>query len=234
MTPSRKSADSGFAGDDRCEALFDALSDRLAARDKPGAVSAAVAAVRGGGVSVDQLYRDVLAPLLVGVGARWQSGQVHVWEEHFTSGAVRTIIESLYGEVQQARLSWPPNGRSVVLACPPDEAHDLGLRMLADRFEMAGWTAYFLGPDAPVTEIVEAARDVGAELVCLSVSTHFHRLNAREAYETLRAQLPGVTVAVGGPAFARERDGWTADEIVDVERLLEGESAGPPVASPDA
>ena len=182
--------------------------------------------MREGGVSIDQLYRDVLAPLLVCVGARWQSGQLHVWEEHFASATVRTIIEIALRDVQKAHLSWPPNGRTVVLACPPDEAHDLGLRMLADRFEMVGWTAYFLGPDAPVTEIVQAARDVEAELVCLSVSTHFHRLAVRETYDTLRAQLPGVTVAVGGPAFARERDGWTADEIVDVERLLESDGDG--------
>jgi hypothetical protein len=58
------------------------------------------------------------------------------------------------------------------------------------------------------------------------VSTHFHRLSLREAYDTVHAQLPGVMIAVGGPAFARERDGWTADEVVDVERLLDGAEPG--------
>jgi MerR family transcriptional regulator, light-induced transcriptional regulator len=226
MTASHTGSDGGFAGDDRCETLFDALSERLASRDKPGAVAAAVTAVRDGEVTIDALYRDVLAPLLVGVGSRWQAGQMHVWEEHFVAATVRTIIEALYVDVQKARISWPPIGRTVVLACPPDETHDIGLRMLADRFEMVGWTAFFLGPDAPVAEVVQAARDVEADLVCLSVSTHFHRLSLRETYDTVHAQLPGVMIAVGGPAFARERDGWTADEVVDVESLLDGAEPG--------
>jgi len=86
---------------------------------------------------------------------------------------------------------------------------------------MAGWTAYFLGPDTPVTEIVAGAREMKAELVCLSASTHYHRVGLREVFDTVRAQLPGVMVAVGGPAFAFEREGWAADEVADVERLLE-------------
>jgi len=227
MPPRKRTPDSGYAGDDRCEALFDLLSERLAAHDKAGAVAAAVAAVGDGEISIDQLYRDVLAPLLAGAGERWQKGELRVWEEHVASAAARTIIESLYDDVQRARASWPPIGRTVVLACPPDETHDLGLRMLADRFEMVGWTAVYLGPDTPLAEIIAAARDVAADLVCLSASTHFHRLNLREVYDTLRAQLPGVGIAVGGPAFARERDGWSPDEVADVERLLEsGGDAG--------
>jgi MerR family transcriptional regulator, light-induced transcriptional regulator len=146
MTASDKSPHGSFAGDDRCETLFDALSERLAARDKPGAVAAAVTAVGDGAVTIDELYRDVLAPLLVGVGSRWQEGEMHVWEEHFVAATVRTIIEALYAVVQKARISWPPIGRTVVLACPPDETHDIGLRMLADRFEMVGWPPSSWGP----------------------------------------------------------------------------------------
>jgi len=221
MSSSEHTAEGGFAGDDRASELFDLLGGLIVARDRAAAVAAATVAVREGRVSIDELYDDVLAPLLAGIGGRWQKGELHVWEEHLASAAVRTIVEGLHPDVQQARASWPPIGRSVVLACPPEEAHDLGLRMLADHFEMAGWTAYFLGPDTPVTEIIQAVRDVEADVLCISVSTHFHRVSLRDIYDTLRAQLPDVTVAVGGPAVAREPEGWGADEVVDVERLLE-------------
>ena len=40
----------------------------------------------------------------------------------------------------------------VVMAAPDDEYHDLGLRMLADRFTLAGWRSHFLGAAVPVGE----------------------------------------------------------------------------------
>jgi MerR family transcriptional regulator, light-induced transcriptional regulator len=207
--------------DDACVALFDALSEALEAHDRETAIAAVVEAVDDGRVSVEQLYRDVLAAVLASSGERWRLGQLHVWQEHFVSATVRTIVELMHDHVRQAYLSWPPHGRAVLLACPPDETHDLGLRMLADRFAMGGWNAYFLGSDTPVSEIIAAGRELTVDLVCLSSSTHFHRLTLREVYDTVRAQLPGVRVVAGGPAFAAHTEGWDPEELVDVEALLE-------------
>ncbi len=203
----------------------------LAAHDKPVAVRAAVEAVSGGRVSVVELYRGVLMPLLVDVGDRWRAGERHVWEEHLASATVRTIVELVYPEVLRARAAGTPDGRSVLLASPPEEAHDLGLRMIADRFEMAGWTAYFLGADTPVDELVDAAAALHVDAVALSSSTHFHRLAVRHCVDELKRRLPGVSVWVGGPAFARDREGWADDEVLDLEALLgeergDGEPAG--------
>ena len=114
----------------------------------------------------------------------------------------------------------PASLRSVLLACPPEEAHDLGLRMVSDRFDMAGWTTYFLGPDTPVEEIADAAGRLGVHAVVMSSSTHWHRLAVRHAVDELKRALPNVDVWVGGPAFALGAEGWSADEIVDLEALL--------------
>ena len=75
----------------------------------------------------------------------------------------------------------------MLLACPPEENHDLGLRMVADRFDMAGWTTYFLGADTPVDEIADAAARLGVDAVVLSSSTHFHRVALRRAVDELSA-----------------------------------------------
>jgi len=201
----------------------------LAAHDKPVAVRTAVEAVSSRRVSVEQLYRDVLMPLLKDIGGRWQVGERHVWEEHLASAAVRTIVELVYPEVLKARAGAAPGGRSVLLANPPEESHDLGLRMIADRFEMAGWTAYFLGADTPVEELVDAAKALRVDAVALGSSTHFHRLALRHCVDELKRCLPGVAVWVGGPAFARDREGWAADELLDLDALLrEGSGHGEP------
>jgi methanogenic corrinoid protein MtbC1 len=184
------------------------LVARLRENDKPGAVRAAVAAVA-----------DVLTPLLVDTGSAWQSGQVAVWQEHLASAAVRTIVESLYHDVLRIRAAAKPVGMTVLLACPPGETHDLGLRMVSDRFDMAGWTAFFLGADTPAAQIVDAARSLGVDAVVISSSTHFHRVALRTFMDQLRGELPGVRLWVGGPAFAHDRD-WPAEELPDLELLL--------------
>ncbi len=204
----------------------EAVRAALLAHDKAGAVRAAVDAVDGGAVDVATLYREVLVPVLAETGAAWQRGERHVWEEHLASAAVRTIVEALYPRVLGAKAAAPPAGRSVLLACPPEEAHDLGLRMLADRFDLAGWTTYFLGADTPPEEIADAARVLGVDAVALSSSTHFHRLAVRHFVDELKRLLPGVDVWVGGPAFAHDREGWSDDELLDVEALLGGGGAG--------
>ena len=50
---------------------------------------------RRAAIDVPTLYRDVLAPLLVDEGERWQRGDEHVWEEHYSTAVLRTIVEAL-------------------------------------------------------------------------------------------------------------------------------------------
>jgi hypothetical protein len=43
--------------------------------------------------------------------------------------------------------------------------------------------------------------------------------------DTLKKELPGIDVWVGGPAFAGALTGWLTEEIVNLDELLGG-SAG--------
>jgi len=192
------------------------LDERLAAHDKPGAVSVVLEAVERGEIEMPALHA-LLGELLVDIGAAWQDGTCAVWEEHLASGTVRTIVEALY-----PRLARPASApaRTVVLACPQDESHDLGLRMLSDRFELAGWRTQMVGADTPSGEIVAAARALGAELIVLSASTHFHRVRIKTILDDLHSALPGVRVVVGGAAFTSDCCGLDDDEMMRPEEFF--------------
>jgi methanogenic corrinoid protein MtbC1 len=200
--------------------LYAELADHLARHDKAAAVRTAVEAVTGGRVTVMELYGQVLQPLLVETGHSWQRGKVAIWQEHLATATVRAIVEILYPVVLRIRAAAKPSGRSVLLACPPEEHHDLGLRMVADRFDMAGWRTYYLGADTPSEEIVDAARRLGVDAVVLTSSTHFQRLILRHAVDLIKEALPDVDVWVGGAAFVHHREGWTAGELVDLDEIL--------------
>jgi len=203
------------------------LVRKLLAHDKAGAVSVALVAIRDGVLSIPDLYVHVLGPALVEIGTSWQQGRTAVWEEHLASSAVRTIVEALYPEVVRLRAAVPTAGRTALLACPPEEGHELGLRMLADRLMLAGWRVYYLGPDTPADEIAAAARGVDADAVVLSSSTHYHRLRLRALVDELAAGLPGVNVWIGGPAFTGPCDDWAAEHLFPAHEVFAGD---PPAA----
>lgn len=206
--------------DEEIATLSATLLEYLGIHDADGAIAAAVEAVESGRVSVENLYCAVLVPLLFDVGGRWHAGQLHVWEEHLESAAVRAIIEGVRPSVRAAHevvLAAHPDApaRHALFACPPEEWHVLSLRMLADRFSMKGWESYYLGANVPVSEIVAAACALKAEIVVLTAATHYERLQLRELVDGIQAQLPGVRLLAAGPAFARDQANWSADEILD-------------------
>jgi methanogenic corrinoid protein MtbC1 len=212
-------------GEDHAE-LREAVAAALRDHDRAKAVSIAAEAVHSGAIEVTALYRDVLVPLLRETGASWSSGELRVWEEHLASQAVRSIVEVVYPAVLEKKAEAGASGRSVLLACPPEEAHDLGLRMVADRFDMAGWTTHFLGADTPPEEIAAAARALAVDAVVLSSSTHYHKAALRRVVGRLCEELPGVSVWVGGPAFAHDREGWSDEQLLDLDTLLGSSSRG--------
>jgi len=224
--PERSAEGASAAAPRTAAELYDVLADHLAAHDKPAFVRTAVEAVSSGAVGIAQLYREVLTPLLVDAGSSWQRGHLAIWEEHLASAMVRCVVEIVYPGVLKAKAAVAPAGRSVLLASPPEEGHDLGLRMVSDRFDMAGWTTYFLGADTPLDQVADAARRLGVDALVLSSSTHYHRVALRRHVDYLKERLPGVDVWVGGPAFALNTDGWTTHELLDLEALL-GASPAP-------
>lgn len=199
--------------------LLRALGDRVDALDRSGAVALMLDAVAEGRITIPDLYTQVLGPYLAAIGSQWQHGTENVWQEHFASHVVRTIIGALHPSVICDAAAVPVHGETVLLACPPDEQHDIGLRMLADRFELAGYRAIFLGADVPISEIVAAGRAVGATIVAMSVSTVFERVELRRFVDGVHAGLPSARLMLGGPAFARNTAEWTDIALVDPAEL---------------
>lgn len=188
------------------------LEHAITRHDRAGALASALGAVDAGAISLPELYR-LLGEMLVDTGRDWRSGRVEVWQEHYLSGVVRTIVESCASRVEaQAPVD---RERTVILAAPAEEHHDLGLRMLTDRFILAGWRAHFLGADVPLAQLTAAVTAFSAEAVALSASTHFHRLTLRSYVSGLHHTHPGLRIWVGGPAFAHEHDDWAEAMVLD-------------------
>jgi DNA-binding transcriptional MerR regulator len=141
--------------------------------------------------TIGSLLRDVILPYLHELGARWERGEISVAQEHFASGVLR-------GRLLGLGRGWGLGmGSLAVLACLPGEQHDIGLISFGLALRAHGWRIVYLGPDCPVENVAEAARQVEARLVVLSaVSADRVELVLPELEKLARDR----TVAIGGAA----------------------------------
>ena len=139
--------------------------------------------------TIDALLSEVVIPFLRDVGDRWERGELSVAQEHFASNLLRGRLLGL------ARGWGGGSGRRVLLACPPDERHDLGLIAFGLALRARGWRIDFLGSDTPVESVVRAARVVRPDLLVMSAS-------APDLLTAVAAELAALsrehTVAVAG------------------------------------
>ena len=172
-----------------------AMSQSLLAGERAGAEAQVLAAMREGAALVD-VSVDLLQPALYHVGALWQQNRITVAQEHLATSIAQTAMVTGFAAADMA----PPNGRTAAFACVQDNLHTLGLRMVSDAFELAGWDVSFLGADVPNRDLVDFCDAERPELLGLSVSMPPQLPLLRALIERLRAELGNAApqVVVGG------------------------------------
>jgi DNA-binding transcriptional MerR regulator len=189
------------------QARTDTTLDRFQARltgslleqdlESAGQILADVVALYG----VEELILGVLRPALADIGAGWSSGQVSVATEHLASQLIRERL-----------MRWMPagpavyHGPSVVLACAPDEWHDLSLLMFGVLLSRRRWPLSYLGQSVPLPDLAEF---VGSTKPRAVVLVAMHESSA-EGLRRWPDHMPRVAstgippVCIGGRVFTEQ------------------------------
>ena len=141
-------------------------------------------------LSVEGAVREVLLPVMSEVGAGWERDSAAIAREHFATNVVRSRLVGL------ARGWDLGGGRRALLACAPEELHDLGLIAFGIALRARGWRVTYLGANTPVETLAAAAQLVAPDLIVVSASTE-ERL--ARAVPHLRRLAGDHRLAVGGP-----------------------------------
>ncbi len=146
-------------------------------------------------------FEDVLAPLQREVGDRWHAGTLSVAQEHLVSQVVRSrLVSLLHAAPEEGR-------RHAVLACFPDEEHEIGLLGVALRLRHTGVRVTLLGQRVPAEDLGRAVAALRPDLVGLSAVTHRGPEDFRATLaRVMEALPPGVPVWVGGAAARAHPD----------------------------
>ena len=86
----------------------------------------------------------VVQPSLYHIGEEWQANRVSVAKEHMATAI------AVSGDELMGLLRSPPSAmidRRVLLACVAGNNHSVGLRTVADAFQLTGWDVQYLGAD---------------------------------------------------------------------------------------
>jgi len=142
-------------------------------------------------LTVEAALSDVLLPYLHELGDGWARGEVSVAQEHFATTVLR-------GRMFGLARGWGSGlGPAAVLACLPDEHHDLGLIAFGLALRSRGWWIVYLGTDTPLETVEEASRALEPSLVVLNAVTEDR---VAPVAARLRALARHHRVALGGAA----------------------------------
>lgn len=159
----------------------------------------------------DRFLSEILGPLLEEIGTAWCEGRIEVRHEHMASEVIADVLRTLRGTLPRVE-----RGPLVLFATLTGELHGLGLQMGALCAAMVGARTRVLGADTPSAEIAHAAREVGADVVAISVSLAGGGVDTDRELAQLRQQLdPAVRLLVGGRGARVGRRGPRGIEYLD-------------------
>jgi methanogenic corrinoid protein MtbC1 len=156
-------------------------------------------------VPLEVAIRRVLLPVLRELGDGWQAGQISVAQEHFATAILRGRLAGL------ARGWGERSGPHALLACPPEERHDLGLLLFGLLLARRGWSISFLGADTPIAAIGSAVAAQHTDVVVLS-TIDTARLD--RVADELRALASRVRVLLAGPGATKQVAARSGTELL--------------------
>lgn len=155
------------------------------------------------GLSVRDAYLNVLIPAQRELGRLWHLNELSIAEEHFGTATTQSVAARLAALAPRS----PANGRTVITACVEGNTHDLGVRILADFFEFAGWRSIVLGASVPAPDLGSAAADFHADVVALSAALPVHLTGVEGAIRAIRSSS-SARIIVGGTGFSGCENSW--------------------------
>lgn len=151
------------------------------------------------GADMEEVYLEILSPVLADIGASWARGEIDISVEHQATAVATRLV----GQLSPRCVRRGRRRGNVLIGGPAGERHSLALAMLGDLLRLHGWDVSDLGADTPSNSFVHAASSI-SDLVAVGVSVTSNEslASAVELLSTLRRAIGDeLPVLVGGSAI---------------------------------
>lgn len=184
-------------------------------------------------VTIQELYEDVLRIALNSINVindKDEDDNDSIWKEHIKTSIVRTVIESVYPFVIREKKKVPQLGIKVVLVCPENEYHEIGLRMISDFFALNGYQPVFIGTNTPKDQVCIAISKTCPKYVAISVTDYYLLFEAQKMISKIKDNNKEIKIIVGGNAFKHNLSSISKiggdiylESFTDIANLREGD-----------
>jgi methanogenic corrinoid protein MtbC1 len=186
------------------------------------------------GVPFEVLVTNVIGPVQSEIGQRWADGELSIADEHASTAATESLVALLAGTLG------PPEGPTIVIACPENDTHSLPGRVIAAALAVRGFRSMFLGASLPAADLGEYVEHQQPMALALSISMGSAIYSATQSVAIAHAH--NVPVIAGGQAMghgdARARalgaDAYAGDATEAAELLDRWIVLPPDALAPDA
>jgi methanogenic corrinoid protein MtbC1 len=158
------------------------------------------------GTPVKDIYLNVFQTAQYEIGRLWQTNRITVAQEHYCTAATQLIMSQLYPHI----FASTKNGHTLVATCVSGDLHEIGVRMVADFFEMDGWNTFYLGANTPHSSVIATLVERHADVLAVSATISYHVEAVRDLIRAVRAHPVArqVRILAGGYPFNHEPDLW--------------------------
>lgn len=171
---------------------------------------------------VDTVTSNLLIPLLHELGWRWQCSCVDVSsmsttpiaEEHFFSMFLRNKLSARLHHAHH-----PQTGDQLLLACLPNEQHDIGLHLFSLVALDKNFRVLMLGSAIPLAELALVNTRQPCAAIILSGSHEQMIFTLRSDLQKLRSAV-SQPIFIGGPAAKWQQMNWHSLDIIPLPQNL--------------
>lgn len=187
--------------------ILQEISEKLQ-KGKAKDVAALVTQALDEGVMPEKILNEGLVDGMNIIGGKFRNNEVFVPEVLVAARAMNSGLKVLKPALSNAGVE--PIGKAVICTVKGD-MHDIGKNLVKMMIEGQGIECIDLGVDVEPTVIVEAVKENGAQIVCLSALLTTTMMGQKDVIEALKAAglRDKVKVMIGGAPVTQE----FADEI---------------------
>lgn len=177
-------------------------------------------------IGFEKLITDICYRYMHRVGLLWDTNKVIPAQEHFSSYIIQNRIISETEKFSSSQQGDP----EIVVFCPENEFHELPLLFINYLLRKNNWRVLYLGANAGMKEVQEAASIKGVQYLHLHLITNFTGISLDDYFETLRKTFPDKTIVASGKGIEQSQRSFVRFHLLrrdeEIYRFIEKRKLG--------
>lgn len=143
------------------------------------------------------IYLNIFQRSLYKLGELWQKNMISIAQEHYGTAITKSAME----RINTNEKIFEENSPVFLGVCPPNDNHEVGLKMICDFLEDDGWKTIFIGSSSTTSSIIDILNNHKVDILGISISLSIYLKDAHNMIKKVQNIFPDKKILVGGNAI---------------------------------